>query len=209
LHRTFYSKALGQNLQAVYRSHLPALQSFPPSPGIPTWEQIISLKSPQLIEVDELLVSKTGGATPPWPFPSANEYYVYASSDRSLPDIRVPFLAISSKDDPIVQEVPTHCGNNGWCAVVLTEVGGHLGWFEDKDDSRWKFDVQKWVRKPVLEWLKATIEDFKRENTPNVDVEVVDGFTREKGRPEIGFKEIDKDDLPKYIAKTDGVTAGL
>ena len=193
----------------LLRSHLPALESFPPSPNLPTPETLSSLKSPQLIEVDGIIVAKFGGATPPWPFPSATAYYAYASSDRSLADIRVPFLAISSKDDPIVQAVPTHCGENGWCAVVLTEGGGHLGWFEDKKGSWWKFDVQKWTRKPVLEWLKATVEDFERENMPNVEVEVVDGFTRERGRPEIGFKEIDKEQLPKYKVKIDGVTAGL
>jgi predicted alpha/beta-fold hydrolase len=192
----------------LFRSHLPALQSFPSPPGFPT-EEVHSLKSPPLVQVDELIVSKIGGPAPPWPFPSATAYYTYASSDHVVSDIRVPFLAISSKDDPIVQEVPTHCGGNGWCAAVLTEGGGHLGWFEDTKGSWWKFDVQRWVRKPVLEWLKATIEDFKRENMSNVEIEVVDGFTRENGRPEIGFKEVDEEGLPKYNAKTDGITAGL
>ena len=92
---------------------------------------------------------------------------------------------------------------------MLTKGGGHLGWFEDKEDSWWKFNVQRWVCKPVLEWLKATAEDFKRENMPNVEVIIVDGFTREKERPEIGFKEIDKEVLPKYHAKTSGMIAGL
>ena len=209
LHRTVYSKALGQNVLTLLRSHLPALESFPPSPDFPTPEEIFSLRSPRLIEVDEVVISKFGGSKPPWPFPSATAYYAYASSEHSLADIRVPFLAISSKDDPIVHEVPTHCGGNGWCAIVLTEGGGHLGWFEDKKGSWWKFDVQKWVRKPVLEWLKATVEDFERETTPNVEVEVVDGFIRETGRPEIGFKEIDKEELPKYNAETNDITAGL
>ncbi len=110
----------------------------------------------------------------------------------------------------MVREVPTHCGNNGWCAVVLTEGGGHLGWFEDKKEgSWWKCDVQRWVRRPVLEWLKATVEDVERKDTPDVEVEVVDGFTRETGRPEIGFKEIAEEELPKYNAKADGLIAGL
>ena len=73
----------------------------------------------------------------------------------------------------------------------MTERGGHIGWFEDKKGSWWKFGLQMWVRKPVLEWLKATIEDFKRENAPNVEVEVLDGFTRLKGCPKFGFKEIE------------------
>ena len=208
-HRTFYSKTLGNNVLSLYRSHLPTLQSFPPTPGRPTLEQILSLRSPRLIDADEFIISKFGGPAPPWPFPSVNVYYAHASSDHALAGIRVPFLAISSKDDPIVQEVPAHCGDNGWCAVALTEGGGHLGWFEDKKGSWWKFGVQKWVRKPVLEWLKATIEVFKRENTPNVEVEVVDGFTQLKGHPEFGFKEIDEEELPKYNAKADGISPGL
>jgi len=91
----------------------------------------------------------------------------------------------------------------------MTEGGGHLGWFEDKKGSWWKFDVQKWVRKPVLEWLKATIENFKRENVPNMEVEVVDGFTRVKRQPEIGFREIDEEELPKYTVGAVGMVAGL
>ena len=194
---------------ALLRSHLPALESFPPSPGFPTLEKIFSIKDPGAIDANVVIFSQFGGSAPHWPFPSDTAYYAYARSDQSLSGIRVPFLAISSKDDPIIRDVPTHCGNNGWCAAVLTERGGHLGWFEDKKGRWWKFDVQRWVRKPVMEWLKATIEDFEREDVPNVEVEVVDGFTRETGRPEIGFKEIDKEELPKYNVKADGITAGL
>ena len=193
----------------LLRSHLPALESFPPTPGLPSLEKIFSLKNPRIIDTNAVIFSQFGGATPLWPFPSATAYHAYARSDHSLPGIRVPFLAISSKDDPMVREVPTDCGNNGWCAVVLTDGGGHLGWFEDKEGSRWKFDVQRWVRKPVMEWLKATVEDVEREDTPTVEVEVVDGFTRETGRHEIGFKEIAKEELPKYNAKAEGIIAGL
>ena len=209
MNRTIYSKRLGRNVIALLRSHLPALESFPPSPGFPKLDKIFSLKDPRLIDAVALIFSQFGGPAPLWPFPSAAAYYAHARSDYSLAGIRVPFLAVSNNDDPVVREVPTHCGNNGWCAVVVTERGGHLGWFEDKKDSWWKFDVQRWVRKPVMEWLRATAEDFERENMPNAEVEVVDGFTRETGRPEIGFKEIDKEELPKYNAKADGITAGL
>ena len=200
---------MGSNILNLYRSHLPALQSFPLSPDLPSTAQVTSLKSTRLIHVDELVFSKYGGAAPPWPFSSVPAYYAYASSDRFLSGIRVPFLAISSKDDPVVREVPTDCGDNGWCAVVLTEGGGHLGWHEDRLDSWWRFDLQRWVCKPVVEWVRATVEVFKREHTPNVEVEIRDGFTRVKGRPEIGFKEINKEQLPKYNAKAEGITAGL
>ena len=40
---------------------------------------------------------------------------------------------------------------------------------------------------------------------PNTEVVVVDGFTRETGRPEIGFKEIDKEELLKYYVRTHGI----
>lgn len=43
---------------------------------------------------------------------------------------------------------------------------------------------------------KATVEDLERD-MHNVEVEVVDSFTREIGRPEIGFKEIDKRGVAK------------
>jgi hypothetical protein len=43
----------------------------------------------------------------------------------------------------------------------------------------------------VIEWLKTTAEDLMRENVPSSkDAEVVDGFTREIGRPSVAFKVI-------------------
>lgn len=48
----------------------------------------------------------------------------------------------------------------------------------------------RWVRKPILEWLQATGDDLSQE----LDYKGLkgnygeDGFVRQEGRPEIGWK---------------------
>ena len=54
-----------------------------------------------LVEFDDTITRLAGGSSPPFPFASARDYYTAASSHKVLGDIRVPFLAVSSADDPI------------------------------------------------------------------------------------------------------------
>ena len=49
----------------------------------------------------------------------------------------------------------------------------------------------------------AMVEDLEK-NMSDVEVEVINSFTRETGRP-----EIDKEGLLKYDVRTHGITAGL
>lgn len=200
---------MGTNLIKLYRHHLDSLKNFPDSHLWSQHDKILSLKNPKLIDVDELLVSQSGGSSPPWPFASAMDYYAHASSDQALPGIRVPYLAISAEDDPIVRVIPKPdegAKASEWVAVVITPGGGHLGWFEDGEQKR---EVRRWVRKPVLQWLQALVDEFVRDPKQHArETEEVDGFTREVGRPNIGFKEINAEDLPKG-PNVQGLTTGL
>ncbi|CCA69296.1 related to acyltransferase, has a minor role in medium-chain fatty acid ethyl ester biosynthesis [Serendipita indica DSM 11827] len=208
--RHVYSSAMGNNLLRLYKSHLHTLETFKDTHLLKVHPNVLKLKSPKLIDIDHVLVSQTGGAAPVWPFPSALEYYQYASSDHALPGIAVPYLAISAQDDPIVRLIPRpddpKTEASGWVAVAITERGGHLGWFEDGEQ---RGEVRRWISKPALEWIRAVAEEFVREDGQGGrPIEVVDGFTREIGRPMIGFREIDEKDLPKG-ANAEGLTKGL
>ena len=201
---------MGSNLLRLYTSHVPSIEQMEGSRMLSINPQILSLKKPRLIDVDEVMVSQSGGASPHWPFASAFDYYKYASSDHALPGIKVPFLAISAGDDPIVQVIPRpdepSTESSGWVAVAITPGGGHLGWFED-GEQRW--EVRRWIRTPVLQWIRAIAEDFTRDSTQGGrPTELVDGFTREVGRENIGYKEIDKKGLPEG-PKVKGLTTGL
>jgi hypothetical protein len=201
---------MGANLLRLYKSHLDSIEKMTGSHMLSLHEQILKLKSPRLIDVDEYMVSKSGSTKPPWPFASAQDYYKYASSDHHLPGVEVPLLAISAQDDPIVRIIPkpdeASTEASGWVAVAITPGGGHLGWFEDGEQHG---EVRRWIKLPVLQWIQAVAEEFKRgEGQGGRMTEVVDGFTREVGRETIGYKEVDEIDLPKG-PNVKGLTKGL
>ncbi|KAG8849874.1 hypothetical protein FRB91_009555 [Serendipita sp. 411] len=208
--RRVYSSAMGGNLLRLYKSHAHSIETFEGSHALKIHSKVLSLESPKLIDIDHVLVSQTGGASPNWPFPSALEYYRHASSDGVLPGIKVPYLAINAEDDPIVRLIPRpdeeSTKASGWVVVAITKGGGHLGWFEDGEK---RGETQKWIRKPALQWLRAVVEEFVREKGQGGrPTEVADGFTREIGRPEVGFKVVDAKDLPQG-GKAAGLTQGL
>jgi uncharacterized protein len=210
LNRELYSKMLGANLLRVYKSHLDSIEKMTGSHILSIHSQVLKLKSPRLIDVDELMVSQSGGASPPWPFASAHDYYKYASSDHHLPGVKVPLLAISAQDDPIVQVIPRpdepSTEASGWVAVAVTPGGGHLGWFEDGEK---RGELRRWSKLPALQWIQAVAEEFKREEGQGGRESVlVDGFTCEVGRENIGYKEVDEKDLPKGPS-VKGLTKGL
>jgi predicted alpha/beta-fold hydrolase len=158
-------------------------------------------RRPTIAEFDERFTCFVGGYSKPhgsFPFDGAWEYYRHASSLHVIEDIRVPFLAISATDDPVVQRYPTKAGGNGLVAVGLTPSGGHLGWFES--DIKFSsssplaslFGTRRWVHKPVLEWLRAVGEDlaYDPDRPTGAEIYEEDGFLKEVGCGHLGCKEI-------------------
>ncbi|KAK7453463.1 hypothetical protein VKT23_011736 [Stygiomarasmius scandens] len=164
-----------------------------------------ALRSPTLEQFDNAFTSKAGGAPPILPFPSSKEYYAWASSHYVLPKVRKPLLVINANDDPVVKHVPTgqeEVGNN-CTVVVVTGGGGHLGWFEvgegkENDGSFMtptlasdSAGLTRWIKQPVVEWLRMVAEDFDFSQTQNLDqvkprpvYEDSDGWLREAGLDE-------------------------
>lgn len=148
----------------------------------------LTLKNPTLDEFDEAFTRIAGGPAPRWPFPNVDAYYGWCSSDKIVPQIRVPFLAINAADDPVVRHVPMDGGGNNFVVMTLTKGGGHLGWFQAGPGY-----VDRWTTKPVIEWLKLMGQDLVQDLAPKgrrlfTDV---DGFLREEGREELGVKVLD------------------
>ncbi|KAG7445503.1 AB-hydrolase YheT [Guyanagaster necrorhizus] len=183
-----YSKGMASNLLRLLSRHTVVLSRRPGHYVTTAMHAAFALKSPTLEQFDDAFTSKAGGAPPVFPFPSAKQYYTWASSHYVLPDVRVPLLALNAADDPIVQKVPDDVDNPS-VVLALTPGGGHLGWFEvGKQGS---VAVTRWITKPVIEWLRLVAEDLVLERKTKEVYVSGDGFFKEPGRDDIGCKVID------------------
>jgi predicted alpha/beta-fold hydrolase len=185
-----YSRALGDNLLKIAKLHSKTIRTWVGHPISTALDAVLGLNRPTLEEFDTEFTRIAGGYVKPhgpFPFDTAWDYYTWASSLHMLPDVRVPFLAISSTDDPVVQRVPTQAGGNGYVALSLTAGGGHLGWFES--DGLWK--TKRWINRPVLEWLRAVGEDLIYGGPTGPEIYEESGFLKEVGREHFGCKEVE------------------
>jgi len=138
---SLYSRALTTNLKKFVANH----------------ETILSLRSdvsPDRIrrsssirDFDDVLTRKVFG------FDSVDAYYEAASSDKFLPAIAVPFLAINAMDDPISPGscVPRAAAKaNPNTILVTTRHGGHLGWLQG-----WAPFEECWADHAACEFIDA------------------------------------------------------
>jgi predicted alpha/beta-fold hydrolase len=182
-----YSKGMGGNLLNLLRKHEASLTADPTHYVCIAAKNALALKNPTLEQFDEAFTRIGGGPPPHFPFPSSDDYYVWGSSDKVIPNIAVPFLGINADDDPVVTRVPMEGVTNGLVTIRLTRGGGHLGWFTAGDGF-----VDRWTTRPVLEWLKLMGEDYIIEQGSNPRRMFVDeeGWLREEGMPHLGSKEM-------------------
>jgi hypothetical protein len=177
---------MGGNLKALVLRHAASFSKFPDHPIGLALPKTLALKSPTIEQFDASFTRIVGGASPPFPFATAHDYYAWASSHKFLGQVRVPFLAINAKDDPVVREAPKGAGGNGWVSIVLTPSGGHLGWFTVEAG-----EMKRWFRRPVLEWLRAVGEDLVHNGQRGRPLFEKDGLLTEVGREGLGCKEFD------------------
>ncbi|KAL1741532.1 Alpha/Beta hydrolase protein [Schizophyllum fasciatum] len=186
-----YSKGMARNLLRLVGRHRDALAKDPEHPAAHLADEVLALKRPTLEEFDEVITSKIGGPPPEWPFPSARAYYTHCSSHHVVKDIRVPFLAINAADDPVVTRVPMDGGGNGMVVMALTPHGGHLGWFEGVGTLPGQ--TTRWVREPVLEWMRMNGEEVAHEKLARKERRVYvdeEGWVREEGSEHLGCRRI-------------------
>jgi hypothetical protein len=83
------------------------------------------LKSRRLYDFDEWFTAPVSG------FPNATTYYERSSAAQFMPQIRLPTLVLTARDDPMVpaEMFESHCAN--WPENVhlsITDGGGHVGY---------------------------------------------------------------------------------
>src|SRR5216684_4093503 len=200
--RNIYAKAMGRNLRRLVSRHVDAIMKFPDSRLAQSLPELFSRKSLTLAQFDNLITVHAGGASPPFPFNNAHEYYKYAASHQVLGDIRVPFLAINSDDDPIVKHVPIYETDNEWVILVVTRGGGHLGWFGTTGNG-----PRRWISQQALEWLKATAEKIDVPRRAARNIIIVDGWLVESGREHLGCRDKGEERIEQGT-KQNGMLAG-
>lgn len=215
INKAIYSKAMGGTLLDLFNRNAAELSSFPePSAITHHLPILLSLKNPDFKTVNSHLTSIIGGSYPPFPFPTVDAYYEWASAEKSLAGIRIPFLAINALDDPIVAEVPLYAaGKNPWVGIAVTKKGGHLGWFQGGGYLGRGGPPAKWNQRPVIEWFDAIVEDFV-DTRPNGHKGKAryeeNGFVMEDGGNGIvGYKEIETGGHVEPIVPSGSAWAGL
>lgn len=187
----------------LIKRHLGALTKDPEHRVTKAVPSALALKNPTLREFDHTFTRIAGGRPPTFPFDSAEDYYLWGSSDKVVKDVTVPFLAINAQDDPIVRYVPMDAGGNGQAIMVLTKGGGHLGWFQDSQ--------RRWTTQPVLEWLRMTAESFDRESLiePRRLYTDGEGWIRVEGNDELGCQETEGGGIINGNGGEDGILQGF
>ncbi|KAA1471193.1 AB-hydrolase YheT [Dentipellis sp. KUC8613] len=206
LSRHVYSRGMASNLKRLISRHVSAISQFPDSSLGQQTPKVLSTKSMTLVDFDNAITRVAGGSSPPFPFPSAWDYYKWASSDQLLAKVRVPLLSINADDDPIVNEVPVDAADNGWVVMVMTRGGGHLGWFELRDSAR---HPRRWVSKPVIEWLKACGENLYVDTEKAVPFRDADGWLVGAGNEHLGCREAGSGGMVEGAESEEGMLAGL
>lgn len=181
-----YSKGMARSLRRIVKRNKAAFASGAEQAA--AVEAALKLKDPTLKVFDDHFTRFFGGASPMFPFDSAHAYYTGTSSHQAVRDIRVPFLALNAMDDPVVRKLPTLDGSD-MVVLGVTRQGGHLAWFEA---GKRPGETRRWMRQPVLEWLKVCGDDFVHQamKRKEREVVVVDGWVTEKGSADGGCKAL-------------------
>jgi uncharacterized protein len=202
--RNLYAKRLGGNLRRLLLGHADTIIKFPDSRLARSLPELFSRRSLTLAQFDNLITVHAGGTSPPFPFKDAQHYYKYAASHQVLGDIRIPFLAVNSDDDPVVHHVPINETDNEWVVLVVTRGGGHMGWFETTGNG-----CKRWMSQPALEWFRATAEKIDVPRRAVRDIRIVDGWLVESGREHLGCKDKGEGGRIERVTRQKGMLAGL
>ncbi|KAI0820506.1 AB-hydrolase YheT [Trametes gibbosa] len=207
-----YSRTLAQNMLTLIKTHEQKLARNPKlTEALPS---LLALPAPTLWDFDAYYAKVDHHNDPDGAcsFDSPGDFYRWASSHNVLSDVRVPLLAINADDDPIVRDLPVDVGGNPLVSLVVTRGGGHLGWFASDREG---VDVlrkgrTRWVRQPVLEWLRATGEDLIVGVSRGRQLCSNGEYKSEVGRPALGWREVEGGGKFKgETLRVKGVTRGF
>ncbi|KAJ1989810.1 hypothetical protein GGI25_002624 [Coemansia spiralis] len=137
-----YTPAMVLGLMHIYRRHRKMMEAGPVSLDS---EAIGKIK--RIRQFDDLITSRVFG------YKDSDDYYTQCSCAQFMPSIRIPYLAISSLDDPVCPEniIPRDTfRSNPYLVLALTDFGGHLGYHESLTAS--------WYPRPIAEFCKAIFD---------------------------------------------------
>ncbi|KAI8322044.1 AB-hydrolase YheT [Martensiomyces pterosporus] len=134
-----YVPAMLLGLKRLYRRHHKTIEAGPVDLDTEAIRKMTKIR-----QFDDLITSQLFG------YKDGNDYYRHCSCAQFMPGIRVPFLAISSLDDPVCPQeiIPRETfRTNPHLILALTAYGGHLGFHEDLSSA--------WYPRPIAEFCKA------------------------------------------------------
>lgn len=116
-----YSRSMGSNMKKLFEMHVDQISKNPTI-------DVQKVRSARYLHEFDRDVQG-----PTWGYPTEGAYYRDASSNDSLLAIRIPFLALHARDDPIAADeaLPRNeVQQNPYGVLCATSLGGHLSWFE-------------------------------------------------------------------------------
>ncbi|KAJ1934077.1 hypothetical protein EC988_008918, partial [Linderina pennispora] len=137
--QNIYTPAMLLGLKRIVSRHRKMMETAPVKID---FDALDSIK--RISQFDDIITSKVFG------YKDSTDYYKKNSSSKFMPGIRVPYLAISSLDDPVCPEsaLPRDTfTSNPYLILALTFYGGHLGYHEDLSSH--------WFPRPIAEFCKA------------------------------------------------------
>ncbi|KAJ2358655.1 hypothetical protein GGF43_000667 [Coemansia sp. RSA 2618] len=137
--RHVYAPAMVMGLMRLYRRHKKMMESGPVEFDA---EAIAKIK--RIRQFDDLITSRAFG------YKDSADYYSKCSCAQFMPSIRIPFLAISSLDDPVCPQkiIPRDTfRSNPYMVLALTQYGGHLGYHESMSSA--------WYPRAITEFCTA------------------------------------------------------
>jgi uncharacterized protein len=111
---------------------------------------------------EQLVIEKLGFKTVP-------EYYQASSALQLLPTLKKPTFLMYAKDDPmfdpnLIPEIETACQNNPNLTGIITEFGGHVGYFSSKNcQEKWGDNDPWWAWNRMLQWTNEKIAINQKE----------------------------------------------
>ncbi|KAI8181484.1 putative esterase [Colletotrichum sp. SAR 10_86] len=134
--REVYQRVMGQSMKQLINGHREAMEKY-------TKLDLERLNNVTYLDEFDREVQCIS-----WGYPTESAYYRDASSCDAVLAIRVPFLALHAKDDPIAVEeaIPyEEFQKNPYTVLCTTSLGGHLCWFEPGGG--------RWHAKPVTNFF--------------------------------------------------------
>ena len=116
-----YNKKLSDNLQKLTKANFELIQ------------RVTGINEQDVASIKSIAVFDAKIIVPMYGFRSLDEYYVAASAVGRIDKITIPFICLSTRDDPFVpwRSIPImEFERSSNSILLLTEAGGHMGFLE-------------------------------------------------------------------------------